>query len=80
YVGNRLVDVSERAAQLLGFQSKGLSHVRLQYIGPAPVDGSDQRMLVASLRGPGAQASIAQDRALIAQRDRAPSDGRMTGM
>lgn len=80
YVGNRLVDVSERAAQLLGFQSKGLSHVRLQYIGPAPVDGSDQRMLVASLRGPGAQASIAQDRALIAQRDRAPSDGRMTGL
>lgn len=80
YVGNRLVDVSERAAQLLGFQSKGLSRVRLQYIGPAPVEGSDQRMLVASLRGPGAQASIAQDRALIAQRDRAPSDGRMTGM
>lgn len=80
YVGNRLVDVSERAAQLLGFQSKGLSHVRLQYVGPAPVEGSDQRMLVASLRGPGAQASIAQDRALIAQRDRSPSDGRMTGL
>jgi rare lipoprotein A len=80
YVGNRLVDVSERTAMLLGFHGRGLGHVRLQYVGPAPVEGSDQRMLVASLRGPGAQASIAQDRAFIAQRDRAPSDGRMTGV
>ncbi len=80
YVGNRLVDVSERTADLLGFKGRGLGHVRLQYVGPAPIEGSDQRMLVASLRGPGASPSIAQDRSLIAQADRSPSDGRMTGL
>jgi rare lipoprotein A len=80
YVDDRLVDVSERTADLLGFKGKGLGHVRLQYIGPAPVEGSDQRMLVASLRGPGTPASITQDRTLIARADRTPSDGRMTGL
>jgi rare lipoprotein A (peptidoglycan hydrolase) len=78
YVGDRVIDVSERAADLLQFKGKGLGHVRVQYVGPAPIEGSDQRMLVASLRqGP---ASIQQDRTLIATADRVPSDGRMTGL
>ena len=79
YVGDRLIDVSEKTAELLAFKSRGLSHVRVQYVGPAPVEGSDQRMLVASLRTTGTP-TVAQDRNLIAMADRLPSDGRMTGL
>lgn len=35
FVGNRLIDVSRRAAQLLGFEKKGLTRVRVQAVnGP----------------------------------------------
>lgn len=47
--GNRLIDVSVRAAKLLEFHSKGLAKVRVDYVGRAPLEGSDDRMLLASL-------------------------------
>ncbi|MCF8473551.1 MAG: septal ring lytic transglycosylase RlpA family protein [Emcibacter sp.] len=35
FVGDRLIDVSRRAAQLLGFEKKGVTHVRVQAVkGP----------------------------------------------
>eukprot|EP01037_Dinobryon_pediforme_P021884 gene21884-22871_t len=80
YVGDRLIDVSERTADMLGFKRQGLSHVRVQYVSRAPVEGSDQRMLVASLRGPGGTPNATQDRTLIAQNDRQPPDGRVTAL
>jgi rare lipoprotein A len=52
YVGNRLLDVSEQAAELLAFQRKGSTHVRVQYIGRAPKGVDDAAMLLASYRGP----------------------------
>jgi|GEM_PF-100354 rare lipoprotein A len=36
FVGNRLVDVSARGAQLLGFKEQGSAQVRVRYIGQAP--------------------------------------------
>jgi rare lipoprotein A len=48
--GNRLIDVSIRAAQLLGFQEVGLARVRVDYIGQAPLEGEDERTLLATLR------------------------------
>jgi rare lipoprotein A len=50
YHGNRIVDVSGRAAQLLDFRSKGTAWVRVEYVGRAPIEGSDDRLLEASLR------------------------------
>lgn len=47
--GRRIVDVSRRAAALLGFQASGVARVRVAYLGPAPLEGSDDRVLVASL-------------------------------
>src|SRR6202795_5152429 len=50
YVGNRLIDVSNRAAELLDFKGHGVAQVRVEYVGRAPLEGSDDRQLVATLR------------------------------
>jgi rare lipoprotein A len=44
YSGNRLIDVSEHAAGLLGFHGSGLAPVRVEYVGRAPLEGSDDIM------------------------------------
>jgi len=50
FVHNRLVDVSVGTAKALDFHGRGLARVRLEYVGRAPVEGSDDRMLLATLR------------------------------
>jgi len=50
YHGNRLIDVSNKAAELLEFKSNGVARVRVEYVGRAPLEGSDDRQLVATLR------------------------------
>ena len=50
YHGNRLIDVSNKAAELLDFKGNGTAHVRVEYVGRAPLDGSDDRLLMATLR------------------------------
>ena len=50
YHGNRLMDVSSRAAELLEFRGNGVARVRVEYVGRAPLEGSDDRQLMATLR------------------------------
>lgn len=50
YARDRLIDVSVRTAKLLGFYGHGLTKVRVEYIGRAPLAGSDDRKLEATLR------------------------------
>ncbi|MBR1212078.1 septal ring lytic transglycosylase RlpA family protein [Bradyrhizobium sp. JYMT SZCCT0180] len=50
YHGNRLIDVSNKAADLLDFKSNGVAKVRVEYVGRAPLEGSDDRQLMATLR------------------------------
>ncbi len=50
YHGNRIIDVSNKAAHLLDFKSRGVARVRVEYVGRAPIEGSDDRQLVATLR------------------------------
>jgi rare lipoprotein A len=50
YHGNRLIDVSNRAAELLEFKGNGVARVRVEYVARAPLEGSDDRQLVATLR------------------------------
>src|SRR6267154_2654527 len=50
YHGNRLIDVSNKAAELLEFKSNGVARVRVEYVGRAPLEGSDDRQLIATLR------------------------------
>jgi len=47
---NRLIDLSSKASHLLGFKGHGLARVRVEYIGPASLEGSDDRLLLATLR------------------------------
>src|ERR1700724_1503304 len=50
YHGNRLIDVSNKAAELLEFKGNGVAHVRVEYVGRAALEGSDDRQLMAPLR------------------------------
>src|SRR5246127_3797748 len=50
YHDNRLIDVSNKAAELLEFKGHGVARVRVEYVGRAPLEGSDDRQLIATLR------------------------------
>nr|WP_149892260.1 septal ring lytic transglycosylase RlpA family protein [Roseibium aestuarii] len=52
--GNRVIDVSERVASLLGTKQAGVAKVKVEYVGPAQLDGRDESYLLASLSGPDA--------------------------
>ncbi|MFN4311355.1 MAG: septal ring lytic transglycosylase RlpA family protein [Ferrovibrio sp.] len=52
YANNRIIDLSRRSAQLLGYERQGTAKVRVQYIGPAPLGGEAAPTMVAS-RGTG---------------------------
>jgi rare lipoprotein A len=50
YHANREIDVSAKAAELLGFKRMGTARVRVEYVGAAPIEGTDDRQLIATLR------------------------------
>jgi rare lipoprotein A len=50
YHASREIDLSGKAAEVLGFRDHGLARVRVEYVGQAPLEGSDDRMLLATLR------------------------------
>jgi rare lipoprotein A len=50
YVRNRIVDLSIGTAKALSFYGHGLARVRVEYVGRAPLEGSDDAMLLATLR------------------------------
>ncbi len=58
YHGGRVMDVSSRVADALNFKNAGTGHVKVEYIGRAPMEGSDDRILLASLRTDGGPAGI----------------------
>ena len=50
YVGNRVIDLSVKTAKILGFYGEGVAKVKVEYVGRAPLQGSDDRKLAATLR------------------------------
>ena len=50
YANNRLIDLSVKTAKLLGFYGQGLTKVKVEYVGRAPLAGSDETKLMATLR------------------------------
>jgi rare lipoprotein A len=48
YHEGRIIDVSERAAQMLDYDKVGTAKVKVEYVGRAPLDGDDDQYLVAS--------------------------------
>ena len=53
---NRVIDLSKRTADLLDFRTQGTAEVRVQYVGPAPLDGNDE-WLTTTVRHDGAPVS-----------------------
>lgn len=50
YMHDRVLDVSSKAAEMLGFQNAGVADVKVEYVGRAPLEGDDTPMLMASYR------------------------------
>jgi peptidoglycan lytic transglycosylase len=58
YHGGRVMDVSSRVADVLDMKAMGTAKVKVDYVGPAPMEGSDDSQLLASLRTDGSQANM----------------------
>jgi rare lipoprotein A len=41
YAHDHIIDLSRRVAEVIGFARQGTARVRVRYVGPAPLDGSD---------------------------------------
>ena len=52
------MDVSSRVADVLDFKSAGTAKVKVEYVGPAPLEGADDTTLLASLRTDGKPATL----------------------
>lgn len=56
--GGRIMDVSQKTADALAFRHLGTARIKVEYLGQASLGGSDDRLLLASLRTDGQPASI----------------------
>jgi rare lipoprotein A len=54
YANDRVIDLSRRSAKELGFESNGVTQVRVKYAGRAPLDGNDahEQRFLAGQSGP----------------------------
>jgi rare lipoprotein A len=50
YHADRVIDLSGKAADVLELRRAGTGRVRVEYVGPAALEGSDDRRLLATLR------------------------------
>lgn len=68
YARNRLIDLSQRAAQLLGYHRGGLANVKVDYVGPAPAKADDKAYLRASYHAAKPTAAVPESRIKPAQK------------
>jgi rare lipoprotein A len=52
FADDRIIDVSARVADMLDFRRVGTARVKVEYVGPAQMDGLDARKLLATYRAP----------------------------
>lgn len=52
FAKGRIIDLSACAAKMLAYQGSGVANVRVDYVGPAPLDGNDRPFLMASYKPP----------------------------
>jgi rare lipoprotein A len=74
FVGTRIIDVSKRAADVLGYKHKGTQKVRVKYMGPAPLEDFKGQDLMAMNRRLGTDAPagtmLADDSSMTKRRKR----------
>lgn len=59
---DRVLDVSRKTAEILDFRGLGTTRVKVEYMGPASVEGSDDMKLLATLRTNGPAVFAIKDR------------------
>ncbi|MFN4144049.1 septal ring lytic transglycosylase RlpA family protein [Aestuariivirga sp.] len=77
FVGTRVIDLSKRTAEVLDFKHKGKAPVRVQYIGPAPLEDNGKHLIAMNKeldRGTPMRKMIA---AADRRRGRAPAENVM---
>lgn len=52
YMHGRVMDLSYRTAEILGYANQGVGNIQVEYVGPAPLEGDDTRVLLASAQLP----------------------------
>src|SRR4051812_21093086 len=73
FVDSRIIDVSRTVARMLDFEDEGTAKVKVEYVGPATLDGNDEKTLLASYRGPGvAPANVVDFPVRVANREPQP--------
>ncbi len=63
YHDGRIIDLSHKAARVLGFYGRGTAPVRVRYLGPAPLNGDDsyeRRVLAQQPWAPRVVSSVAR--------------------
>lgn len=63
---NRIIDLSNKTADLLDMQHSGTGKVRVQYVGPARMDGHDMPYLMASYVKKGDRSPVVDPQGQIA--------------
>jgi rare lipoprotein A len=58
YAAGRVMDVSSRVADVLDFKRTGTARVKVEYVGKAPLEGSDDDELLATLKTDGGPANM----------------------
>lgn len=58
YHSGRVMDVSQQTADALAFRHLGTARIKLEYLGQASLGGSDDKLLLATLRTDGQPAAI----------------------
>lgn len=50
FAHDRVIDLSSKAAEMLDYKHSGIADVKVEYVGRAPLEGSDDSYLLASYR------------------------------
>jgi rare lipoprotein A len=67
YASGRVMDCSSRVAEVLDYKRMGTARVKVEYVGPAPLEGSDDNELLATLKTDGGAADIGGAPSLVAE-------------
>lgn len=74
YANGRIIDLSRRSAQLLGFERQGTARVRVQYLGQAPLEGGGETMVASRSTG-GDETPAAAPRGIVSAEALPPPPG-----
>lgn len=50
FAKDRIIDLSRKAAEMLDYKHRGIAQVRVEYISPAPLEGTDDSYLLTSYK------------------------------